>query len=201
MAKEADYFLNLWTPLAYWDHGLSSWKTYQLSLLGEAPPCLEKLPAVGMTRSGKLYPRKAWERRTLESAGSVWPTPTLDSQFNRKEKYAQGGTPLIVAIKWATPTVNGNHNTRKHCKKNQRSGDGLTTQVKKNWPTPLARDYKGHNSIQGTRRKDGKSRMDGLPNAAKWTGTELEGSLNPDWVESLMGYPAGWTTLGQEEEE
>jgi hypothetical protein len=49
------------------------------------------------------------------------------------------------------------------------------------WPTPIARDYKGVG-------------MDGqLPTeVAKVDGS---GSLNPEWVEWLMGFPAGWTDL------
>ena len=103
----------------------------------------------------------------------------------------------MAVREWATPTVKGNFNVKGL---SARSGDGLATQVKKNWPTPLARDYKGHHA-QGSARRSGADRMDQLPDAAKWTGPTKEGSLNPAWVEALMGYPAGWTTLGQEGEE
>lgn len=83
------------------------------------------------------------------------------------------------------------------------------------WPTPTRRDYKGTNSPKGLTRKDGKSRMDQLPNAVKyrtpqsrdWKGTsggfqkgkdlpgQVGGHLNPAWVEWLMGWPVGWTEL------
>lgn len=83
------------------------------------------------------------------------------------------------------------------------------------WPTPTRRDYKGTNSPEGLIRKDGKSRMDALPNAVKyrtpqsrdWKGTsggfqkgkdlpgQVGGHLNPAWVEWLMGWPVGWTEL------
>jgi len=83
------------------------------------------------------------------------------------------------------------------------------------WPTPTRRDYKGTNSPEGLTRKDGKSRMDQLPNAVKystpqsrdWKGTsggfqkgkdlpgQVGGHLNPPWVEWLMGWPVGWTDL------
>jgi len=83
------------------------------------------------------------------------------------------------------------------------------------WPTPTRRDYKGTNSLEGLTRKDGKSRMDQLPNAVKyrtpqsrdWKGTsggfqkgkdlpgQVGGHLNPTWVEWLMGWPTGWTEL------
>ena len=40
------------------------------------------------------------------------------------------------------------------------------------------------------------------PTANRWDGLQshgvnvVEGSLNPAWVERLMGYPDGWTELG-----
>ena len=65
------------------------------------------------------------------------------------------------------------------------------------WPTPCTRDYKGINSPEGLTRKDGKSRMDQLPNAVAYGGTRTQpkGHLNPSWVEWLMGLPIGWTDL------
>ena len=38
----------------------------------------------------------------------------------------------------------------------------------KMWPTPTQRDYKGTYAAEGLIRKDGKSRMDQLPNAVKF---------------------------------
>jgi len=64
---------------------------------------------------------------------------------------------------WPTPTVTGNYN-RKGASKN--SGDGLATAVK-NRPTPTCHDRKGKMVVGGT--------------------------LNPLWVEWLMGWPVGWT--------
>jgi hypothetical protein len=69
------------------------------------------------------------------------------------------------------------------------------------WPTPTARDYKGSNAPEGLTRKDGKSRMDSLPNVAQYQSQGQDSSnthmksreLNPSWVEQLMGLPIGWT--------
>ena len=56
----------------------------------------------------------------------------------------------------------------------------------KPWPTPAARDWKdnGDFTIKTPSGMNGKGVS--LPHAAR-------GVLNPDWVESLMGFPAGWT--------
>jgi hypothetical protein len=71
------------------------------------------------------------------------------------------------------------------------------------WPTTTARDWKGCGNAMP--RKDGKSRMDTLEAIAKYgqqdqpkpsTNGKSQGSLNPNWVEQLMGLPVGWTDLG-----
>jgi len=87
------------------------------------------------------------------------------------------------------------------------------------WPTPTQRDYKGTSAEEGLIRKDGKSRMDQLPNAVKFwptprqfmykdsttdrnkgnIGEKVGGQLNPDWVEQLMNFPEGWTDLDVDE--
>ena len=81
----------------------------------------------------------------------------------------------------------------------------------KNWPTATARDWKGCGNA--TTRKDGKHRIDNLEAVIKYgqpdqanlstTGKsrELQGKLNPDWVESLMGLPTGWTDFAFSEME
>lgn len=55
------------------------------------------------------------------------------------------------------------------------------------WSTPQARDWKG----PGGRAYKGQTKD--LP-----AQTEAQGKLNPDWVESLMGIPTGWTQLPTE---
>jgi len=50
------------------------------------------------------------------------------------------------------------------------------------WSTPQARDWKGPEG------RAYKGQTKDLPSQ-----TEAQGKLNPDWVESLMGLPTGWT--------
>lgn len=52
-------------------------------------------------------------------------------------------------------------------------------------PTPASRDYRSPNSKPYAERGGGK-KGEQLPNA-------VGGSLNPTWVEWLMGFPPGWT--------
>jgi hypothetical protein len=59
--------------------------------------------------------------------------------------------------------------------------------AERKWPTPTAQDAKN-----STLPPSQKSR-DSLPGALLREG--LTGGLNPEWVEWLMGFPAGWTDL------
>jgi hypothetical protein len=97
--------------------------------------------------------------------------------------------PLSLAVKmWPTPTVFGNYN-RKGLSKT--SGDGLATAVKM-WPTPTASDWKGPNLSGGESAScHGLSTSVAMLNNPQVNA--VGGSLNPNWVEWLMGWPIGWT--------
>jgi len=79
---------------------------------------------------------------------------------------------------WPTPTEDGNYNRKGASAK---SGDGLATAVqnevvhqRESLPTPTA------------------NRRNGLQSHGV---NVVSGSLNPTWVEWLMGFPLGWTAL------
>lgn len=79
---------------------------------------------------------------------------------------------------WRTPTAEDCAN-RKFAR-NSRGEPKLSAQVKL-WPTPHANCSTG----AGTQGRDGGLNLQ----------TAAGGSLNPAWVEWLMGYPIGWTDL------
>ena len=142
----------------------------------------------------------------------LWPTPTLHGNYNRKGVSQNSGDGLETAVKkelWPTPTAmtggtgvapsheNGGHgwNTGAAVK------DSLSDNPKRQWPTPAARDYKGANGLERTKEKiaQGKrAQMGQLPNAVMIAEDKAQtsGTLNPTWVEWLMGLPTGWTDLG-----
>jgi hypothetical protein len=117
----------------------------------------------------------------LRDAVESWPTPTTaeGTKIGNQANYGQKGLsnhPEIV---------------------------GKPTREKgvKSYPTPTARDWKG--VYKTIIRKDGKSRMDNLPQVADFlhdqTNINTNGkshALNPSWVEQLMDIPVGWTDLG-----
>jgi hypothetical protein len=173
-----------------YDPNSSSWKTHQCSLLGDLDEFSETWPRWGLMRSGEC-----WEQQTLahlisetESGSSErLPTPQASDYITKKTSAswkAKGGVNFSLSnpeiqAKWPTPTVCGNYN-RKGA--SPTSGDGLATAVNK-WPTPTAHNAKETNAPSEALRNE--------PTLASRVG----GSLNPTWVEWLMGWPLGWTDL------
>jgi hypothetical protein len=108
---------------------------------------------------------------------------------------------------WATPCANeDNKSPEAHMAMKARMKGGprytvtsLQVQVKM-WPTPhgMSKDGKS-NGPSGNELGFAVNRMEWTPDAHCYKGGErknqLGGSLNPTWVEWLMGYPTGWTVL------
>jgi len=65
----------------------------------------------------------------------------------------------------------------------------------KMWPTPNASDNRdrGNMSDPAIQRRLAKGKQVGLTMAVK--DKPGKGTLNPEWVEWLMGYPPGWTDI------
>jgi DNA (cytosine-5)-methyltransferase 1 len=65
--------------------------------------------------------------------------------------------------------------------------------VVKMWPTPQASDNRdrGNLSTPSVQRRKEKGKQLGLSMVA----SDVSGSLNPTWVEWLMGFPIGHTDL------
>ena len=156
-------------------------------------------------------------------AGNRNDAESLTEWLSRREKLrAQGvngngcGTPLPIAVKlWPTPTVHGNHN-RKGA--SAESGDGLATAAK-DWPTPTARDWRSGKASAETMQRNARPLNEVVANWPTPTASpsanrntkrcpshdkghgkvlagEVGGSLNPEFVEALMGLPPGWTKVG-----
>ena len=92
--------------------------------------------------------RLKWGRRTGGSESFCWRTP-------------QGQEPQINPDK-----LTGEDGHRKYNKETGRLAQYSVTQQAANWPTPASRDVKGDYLDESMIRKDGKSRMDLLPNVA-----------------------------------
>ena len=160
--------------LAKYDPDTHSLKMFQPSLFGEEPESLQTLPKSGMTRNGRLWEQTMWVHPTAENESGLWPTPSATPRGAHTGaiagSVAEDGKSRISAngTKW---------------------GATLETAVKM-FPTPTANDHKGW-SPNHKRANDPTNRLDFRVEPE----TGVGGTLNPTWVEWLMGYPIGWTDL------
>jgi hypothetical protein len=102
----------------------------------------------------------------------LWPTPRAQEPGRTTKGYGRGLAELVEGKKQLEP--------------------------KRVWPTPTTQEIEHPNmNLSSTGRrltKDGTdSHSIGLADSVKMDGGS--GSLNPAWVEWLMGYPEGWTEL------
>jgi hypothetical protein len=166
-ALARDYGASSPELLAKFDRNTSSWRTSQLCLDGALAEFSETWPRSGMMRNGTAYQLPPLVPLTDEIGSGLWPTPVQPN----------GGRSIA------------------HCddiRETTAYHPGKKVQVDLNqavkiWPTPAERDYRHPNAKPYSERGGGK-KGEQLPNA-------VGGSLNPTWVEWLMGFPLGWTAL------
>jgi hypothetical protein len=163
-------------------------------------------------RKGRSRPSNLREQ-VDEKTMMMWPTPTTkgyghgsEGQYqNLYNKMMQGiitqkELEIMTATKmenhrsykkmqkmWATPRSSPAMSQKITPKLAQRGKGNLEEQVaQKMWPTPTANE-------DAAGRPGGKmQKMLGNHPEVRNKG---EGTLNADWVEWLMGYPRGWTSL------
>ena len=132
---------------------------------------------------GSLHERPC--EQPPREGGALWPTPSVCGNNNRRGLSENSGDGLATAVRmWATPSS-------ADCKGSHGGGQGrsLRTDIyntKRIWPTPSASSA----TIQDMEQ----AKFSGNdPNRPKYSEVKSVGSLNPAWVEILMGYPLGWT--------
>jgi len=125
-----------------------------------------------------------------------WPTPTAHNSIERgypAEGRRNSPTLTWVALKsWPTPLAH-------MAKENGSPSEGrlntptLTRLAHNSFPTPCASDHRdrGHLGNPSVQRRQRIGKQVSLGQSVSPT----SGQLNPDWVELLMGWPKGWTSL------
>ena len=142
------------------------------------------------------------------AAQVMWPTATAgdangSGSRNTPTSRAHAGVSLTDAVRgdggtgraWPTPgAAHAGNDLTLTC-----SGDGRETPNKlgwavanaqaQAWPTPGAADHRDRGTIndQCVQRRAATGKQIDLS-------MSVAGSLNPSWVEQLMGFPAGWTS-------
>lgn len=201
LAESAAAYSTKWPDLlASWSQEECCWKTSQHSLLADSETFSEPWPRSGTMLSGIAYQLPPLARPTGEIGYGFWPTPTasgfevadVDGLLARRQRMAEKhgnngfGLTLNQAVKiWPTPTSrdwkDGTANSCKNVPVN-----GLLGRAVHQWPTPHANCHTGPG--QAPNKQGGENLQ-----------TAAGGSLNPPWVEWLMGFPVGWTDLSSSE--
>jgi len=97
---------NTCDSFASYDPDTSSWRTSQRSWLEGWERFSATWPRAGMTRSGTASQLKPLAPTTREIASGLWPTPTVNGNYNRKGASATSGDGLATAVRrWPTPTA------------------------------------------------------------------------------------------------
>jgi hypothetical protein len=129
----------------------------------------------------------------------MWPTPRASANENRQTKPTpsqsagkHGMNLATSAAMWPTPmAADGN----KPSAGNRKSAD--LTSASQMWMTPTARDHKdGATTLANTPVNGLLGRQVLVTPTAGSDTSELRRTLNPAFVEALMGWPTGWTAFG-----
>ena len=194
-----------------------------------SPVCLLTWKPRAM-KSGRLYFQLAPSvPRTAAIGSGLLPTPTTDSQNDRSKSYAQGGTPLALAVK-LLPTPIANDAANQTCspsRMGKAKAPGLTAVLTRQLlPTPTAgpATTSGSSATGGPKLTEALSGLlptpvaseagQGNPNDPKrgqklttaltWDQQEQQWVvvgqlLNPRFVLEMMGFPPDWCDLTEAE--
>ena len=172
--------------LASYDLATSSWRTSQRCLVEGLEKFSETWPRSGMTQNGTAYQLPTLAPLTNGIASGLLPTPCASEP---------GWKNIEVVDKNGNPPTH--FNQRFYDKKTGRLVQKGLTQAARIWRTPTASDAtKWNNQSMADRLEKGQSlRLCTQVSPEGGRG----GSLNPTWVEWLMGFPLGWTALDASE--
>lgn len=199
--KDRDCSLKSFDFVARLDLNTSCWKTAPTSLEStkdeNSELFLGRWPRSGMMQNGFVFQRPV----------SVPYTKEIESGLSRTQQKtelkfffaipASGLIPTVTAADATVGSVFGKEDSlrvtstgsiRKVNRNGFDSSIGLGRLVRMPLPTPLARDWKGATS----KNRNSKT----LPDLFQFISEGLY--LNPDFVESMMGFPVGWTDLSKD---
>ena len=179
------------------DQGGVSWRTCQLCLLQDTLEQFSEIwPRAAMMRDGKCYRQLKLELPISEIGSGLWPSPREQEPGRTTEGYGRGLAELIEGknqiMKWPTPRDQDSYersNWKTIKRINKEGGDlTLTRKVKymERFPTPNAWD-----GNRGPLSRVNVESGDYQVSLVSYVG----GQLSPDWVEILMGWCLGWTSL------
>jgi hypothetical protein len=152
-----------------YDPDSSLWRTHQCSLLGDLEEFSETWPQWGLMRDGEC-----WEQQTLEQT-------------------IRGTESGLSELMWPTPCATDHRGSGKNGTLRDRldyaAERGATKSKTYTWPTPRTKGMCGGSGAWA------QLKANTTIEEARAMGAGNGGKLNPTWVEWLMGWPLGWTSL------
>ena len=150
--------------------------------------CLLKWKVLDMKSSRSLFQLAPWTPRTGGTGYGFWPTVTAAAEAPNMGSNKRNGPRSLIQVAreiWPTPRAS---EAGPDLAKLTRSKTGISLPAAvRLFPTPTVQDAENNGGpSQATRNTPPLNAVAG-------------GSLNPTWVEWLMGFPAGWTACGVSE--
>lgn len=185
---------------ASYDRDTRSWKTSQVSCLNHTSDEYSGIwPKSGMMLDGKLYPLKKQAIATKEIDCGLWRTPdsssggeisieSLNMMANGNNKRISGHHKQLklkdqVRHPGLFPTPTNSMMTMQDMEQARFAGNWNRPKYRDCFPTPTVNDSKNNNPPSQKNRNTPP------------LNSIVNGQLNPDWVEWLMGWPIGWSDL------
>jgi hypothetical protein len=191
-----DYFTSAFGYLGKFDLSSPSLKTLEIySPLKKGKYSKKssfKLPKQGMMLNGQLFQQEMWEAATFENVCGSLPTPNtmdhlpprgLDSMIKQTQVHRKGRTQLSNLREAMNPQTVKLFNELQQLR----------------LPTPTSRDWKDSGENMNYKKAAEKKRLVGVLNHTHSNLTGEDTTLNPCWVEEQMGFPVGWTQIGETE--
>lgn len=190
---------------ARYDRASCGWKTHRCLWTEALPWSSVTLPKWGMMRGGVLWERVTSEPHTSGTGAGCWPTPRC--QMTRPVAIREGGNrgnleEVVAERNWPTPTAFDSTTCTKgeqavHKDKNRRAmggNGGPSRNLREAVMLPTLCATEARQGFQN-RSRGKKGSQESLSTVVQGApAKEAGGSLNPNWVEWLMGWPLGWTS-------
>jgi hypothetical protein len=191
-----DYFTSAFGYLGKFDLSSPSLKTCEiyspLKKGGYSKKSSFKLPKQGMMLNGQLFQQEMWEAATFENVCGSLPTPNtmdhlpprgLDSMIKQTQVHRKGRTKLANLREAVNPKAVKLFNELQQLR----------------LPTPTSRDWKDSGENMNYKKAAEKKRLAGVLNHTHSDLTGEDTTLNPAFLEEMMGFPVGWTQIGETE--
>ena len=191
-----DYFTSAFGYLGKFDLSSPSLKTCEiyspLKKGGYSKKSSFKLPKQGMMLNGQLFQQEMWEAVTFENVCGSLPTPNTmdhlpprgyDSMLKQTQVHRKGRTQLSNLREAMNPQTVKLFNELQQLR----------------LPTPTSRDWKDSGENMNYKKAAEKKRLAGVLNHTHSDLTGEATTLNPRFLEEMMGFPENWTQISETE--